>query len=126
MLQAPKPAVQPVPTVPTFQSPSPFAADSPAYYSTSYSAPGRYYTPHRGGLILVLGLLGFLIGCPIFSLMAWVMGTGDLREIQSGRMDPSGEGLTRAGQILGMIVAIPCILVAVLVLFFILVAAVNG
>jgi hypothetical protein len=123
MLQAPKTAATPAPTVPTFQSPSPFAANSPAFAAPVH---GRYYTPHRGGLILVLGLLGFLIGCPIFSLMAWVMGTGDLREIHSGRMDPSGEGLTRAGQILGMIVAIPCILFSVIVLFIIVVAAANG
>ena len=122
MLQAPKTAATPAPSVPTFQSPSPFAANSPVH---SAPAPTRYYTPHRGGLILVLGLLGFL-SCPIFSLMAWVMGSGDLREIHSGRMDPSGEGLTRAGQILGMIVAIPCILFSVIVLFIVLVAAVNG
>jgi len=106
---------------PTFQPPSPFAPPSPLVNSATH-----YQIPHRGGLILVLGLLGFVVGCPIFSLMAWVMGSGDLREIRSGRMDPSGEGLTRAGQILGMLLAIPWILVAVIVLLVILVAAVNG
>ncbi len=110
------PRPQPAPTpLPTFQAPSPFATNL-----------ARYQTPHRGGLILVLGLLGFVVGCPIFSLMAWVMGSGDLREIRSGRMDPSGEGLTRAGQILGMLIAIPSIVIAVIVLFVIVVAAVHG
>jgi hypothetical protein len=53
--------------------------------------------------------------------MAWVMGSSDLREMRSGRMDPSGMGLTQAGQILGMIYAIFWILGFVLLLFFILV-----
>jgi hypothetical protein len=52
--------------------------------------------------------------------MAWVMGSSDLREMRSGRMDPSGMGLTQAGQILGMIYAIFWILGFVLLLFFIL------
>jgi len=46
--------------------------------------------PHRGSVILVLGII------------AWVMGNGDLREMDAGRMDPSGRGLTDAGRILGM------------------------
>ena len=54
--------------------------------------------PHRGVLILVLSLLGFP-----FSIAAWVMGKGDLSEMDQGRMDPSGRGLTQAGMILGMI-----------------------
>ena len=121
-----RPAPEPIRTpvvppayTPTFQAPSPFApsATGPA---------NRYLVPHRGGLILVLGLLGFIVGCPIFSLMAWVMGSGDLREIRSGRMDPSGEALTRAGQILGMLVAIPSIVIAALALVEIVIAAANG
>jgi hypothetical protein len=109
--------IQP-PPAPVFQAPSPFSVGS---------NPARLFlVPHRGGLILVLGLLGFVVGCPIFSLMAWVMGSGDLREIQSGRMDPSGESLTRAGQILGMLLSIPWILGAVIVLFVIVAAAVSG
>jgi hypothetical protein len=116
--QVPAPAPAPVPA-PTFHAASPFAAGQAGQ-------PARYFIPHRGGLILVLGLLGFVVGCPIFSLMAWVMGSGDLREIRSGRMDPSGEQLTRAGQILGMVVAIPCIVLSALVLVVMVIAAVNG
>ena len=58
---------------------------------------------HRGATILVLGILSWLL-CPIvLGIMAWVMGNGDLREMDAGRMDPSGRGLTEAGRILGMI-----------------------
>jgi len=31
------------------------------------------------------------------------MGSGDLKEMAEGRMDPVGEGLTKAGKILGII-----------------------
>ena len=58
--------------------------------------------PHRGVLILVLGILG-IVCCFICGIIAWVMGNGDLREMDAGRMDPSGRGLTQAGKICGMI-----------------------
>jgi hypothetical protein len=59
--------------------------------------------PHRGAVIPVFGILSWLL-CPLaFGIVAWVMGTTDLREMSEGRMDPSGRGLTEAGRILGMI-----------------------
>lgn len=64
----------------------------------------RDAAPHRGALILTLGVLsivccgGFLLG-PI----AWIMGNADISEMQEGRMDPEGEGLTNAGRICGMV-----------------------
>ncbi len=58
--------------------------------------------PHRGTLILVLGILGIVL-CFICGIVAWVMGNADLREMQAGTMDPSGEGLTKAGKICGMV-----------------------
>ncbi len=58
--------------------------------------------PHRGVVILILGILG-IVCCVICGIIAWVMGKNDLREMAAGRMDPSGEGLTKAGKICGMI-----------------------
>jgi len=58
--------------------------------------------PHRGTLVLVLGILG-LVCCIICGIVAWVFGNTDLREMDAGRMDPSGRGLTQAGKILGII-----------------------
>jgi hypothetical protein len=52
-----------------------------------------------------MGLIGWLT-CGLlcfFAIPAWFMGQADLKEIQAGRMDPEGEGLTRAGWILGII-----------------------
>ncbi|MEO8494474.1 MAG: DUF4190 domain-containing protein [Planctomycetota bacterium] len=60
------------------------------------------FRPHRGGLILTLALLG-LFCCQFLSIAAWVMGHADMREINAGRMDPEGRGLTQAGMIIGII-----------------------
>jgi hypothetical protein len=78
--------------------------------------------PHRGVLILVLGILG-LIMCGIFTgIPAWIMGKKDLKAIAAGEMDPAGQGLTKVGYILGIIsVALTAIMVVVGV-----VAAVAG
>lgn len=63
---------------------------------------GQPMRPHRGVLILVLGILG-LVCCFILGIVAWIMGNTDLREMDAGRMDPSGRGLTQAGKICGII-----------------------
>ena len=58
--------------------------------------------PHRGGVVLALGILG-IVCCFICGIIAWVMGNNDLREMDAGRMDPSGRGLTQAGKICGIV-----------------------
>lgn len=58
--------------------------------------------PHRGGMLLAFGILGILC-CIVFGILAWVMGSNDLKEMAAGRMDPSGEGMTKAGKILGIV-----------------------
>ena len=58
--------------------------------------------PHRGTVILVLGILG-IVCCFICGIIAWVMGSNDLKEMSAGRMDSSGQGLTQAGKICGMV-----------------------
>ena len=53
--------------------------------------------------MLVFGILGLII-CPIiFSVLALVWGNADLKEMDAGRMDPSGRGLTNGGRIMGII-----------------------
>ncbi|MCE7972992.1 MAG: DUF4190 domain-containing protein [Leptolyngbya sp. PLA1] len=65
-------------------------------------SPGGMLKPHRGTVILVLGILGLVV-CGICGIVAWVMGNADLREMDAGLMDPAGRGTTQAGKILGMI-----------------------
>ncbi len=61
--------------------------------------------PQRGAVILVLGILSLVIPCigAILGIMAWVMGSGDLREMREGLRDPAGTDLTRAGMICGIV-----------------------
>ena len=71
--------------------------------------------PHRGTLILVLGILGLVLCAPL-GIVAWIMGKGDLREMDAGAMDPTGRSLTNAGKICGLIATILMIVGVVIVL----------
>ena len=77
----------------------------------------RIINAHRGGLVLALGILSWAFGCPVFGVMAWVMGSSDLRDMQRGVLDSRGMGLTQAGQIIGMIHAILSLIVIVFAVF---------
>ena len=59
--------------------------------------------PHRATMILIFGILGLVGICWPLGIVAWVMGNGDLKEMDSGAMDPSGRSMTNAGRICGMI-----------------------
>ena len=80
--------------------------------------------PHRGTLILVLGILS-LVGCGIFTgIPAWIMGKNDLKEMDAATMDPEGRQLTNIGKILGMV---SCILTVVMICgYVILFGALGG
>ena len=85
----------------------------------------RWREPHRGTLILVLGIVGvaggFFACLPIFCCpFAWAMGSTDLAKIRAGTMDYAGYSNTQAGYVLGIVgsllllggVALLCILLA--------------
>ncbi len=64
--------------------------------------------PHRGGLVLALGMMGLIffplcaaIGL-VLSICAWVMGRADLIRMRTGTMDREGESNSRIGMICGM------------------------
>jgi hypothetical protein len=81
----------------------------------------RRLAPHRGGMILAFGILAIVgVGSVVFGPMAWMMGNADLRAMREGYMDPSGEGQTNTGRVLGMISVI-LLVVGVLIgcLFFV-------
>lgn len=99
--------------------------DEPAEDDRPRRRRRRSYEPHRGGLILGLGVASFLL-CGIFTgLPAMIMGGSDLKKMDAGRMDPDGRGLTQAGRILGII---NVVLTVVAVLFYcvIFVVAIAG
>jgi predicted Zn finger-like uncharacterized protein len=77
------------------------------YESEIRSRAGRrraYLQPHRGTLILVLGILSIVVcGCGFLGVVAWAMASKDLGEMRTGRMDREGEATTQAGKICGII-----------------------
>ena len=79
---------------------------------------GEYMQPHRGGKVLIFGILGIAL-CFIFGILAWSMGNKDLAAIDSGRMDPAGRGVTRAGLICGKIGTFVNAAYCVLMIFYI-------
>jgi len=58
--------------------------------------------PHRGTLILVLGILSIVV-CGFLGIPAWIMGKSDLAAMDAGQMDANGRSTTNAGRICGMI-----------------------
>jgi len=87
--------------------------------------PYTMLRPHRGAMILVFGILSWFV-CFIFGIVAWTMGNSDLREMDAGRMDPTGRGLTQAGKLLGMIHIIIVLVSFGLVLLWIILAVILG
>lgn len=85
--------------------------------------PGDHHTPHRGGVVMALGIIGLVIflfelvgyalvgpfAAPlslvglVLSIVAWVKGGSDLRQMSAGTMDPSGHGMTMGGLVCGII-----------------------
>lgn len=82
---------------------SPYAAPMHPQGATRMTSNyGGPLQPDRGAMILTFGILGLVI-CGIFSIVAWIMGSGDLKQIDAGMRDPAGRGMTQAGMILGII-----------------------
>ena len=73
------------------------------------SQPMQPMQPHRAVLILVFSILSWVV-CVIFGIVAWVLANSDLRAMEEGRMDPTGEGMTKAGKIVAMISVIVSII----------------
>lgn len=76
--------------------------------------------PHRGALVLALGILSW-VSCPLFGMFAWILGNADLKRMDVGRMDSAGREVTQVGRILGMIhVLLMLAVFAILVPLFVL------
>ena len=87
------------------------AAMSGGSASNPYAAAGMpggdafrqmYPKPDQSGLVLAFGILSWFI-CPIFGIIAWIMGRNGLKDIAAGLMDPANKGLMQAGYYLGMV-----------------------
>jgi hypothetical protein len=77
------------------------------------------YEPHRGSLIMTLGIISLFFAHLILGPIAWIMANHDLEAMRLGKMDPEGESATNTGRICGMISTILGIIgVVVAVVFF--------
>lgn len=93
----------------------------PGFRSSGNNTYNVTMKPHRGTLVLILGICGIVL-CGLLGIPAWIMGSADIKEMDAGTMDPAGRGTTQAGKILGMIA---CGLMVVGVVIFVI-AAVAG
>jgi hypothetical protein len=80
-----------------------------------YRRRRRDTEPHRGGLVLAMGIISlvslaltFMLGVTVIigiicGIIGWIMGHADLRKMRNNQMDPEGEGMTRGGWICSII-----------------------
>jgi hypothetical protein len=84
------------------------------YFGELQRKQKKMMAPHRGAVVLLLGIFSILccwtfvlaIGSCACGYYAYQMGSYDLREMQAGRMDPSGKAITQVGRIMGLIGAV--------------------
>lgn len=60
--------------------------------------------PHRGGTVLALGILSLVAGIFLvpLGLVAWIIGSRDLKRMNRGELDPAGRSLTQIGLVFGI------------------------
>jgi hypothetical protein len=74
----------------TLPPPNPYPAQQPSASNQAIMA-------------LVLGILGIFCSCGPLSIIAWILGTQELKAIAQGRSPAAGEGISKAAQILGIL-----------------------
>lgn len=115
---------------------------------SSVPGTGEFMRPHRGEVILGLGITslvtifcGWIVGCCcsifgapflivaiVLGIIAGVMGNADLRAIEQGKMNPAGRSNTQIGMYLGIIGCVLSFLsiLAVIGLFIVAMLSNNG
>jgi len=76
------------------------------------------FRPHRGGIVLGLGILGLISALMLLPLgiVAWILGSKELRGMKAGTVDPSGRSVTQVGWAFGIVGTIAWIAVALFTL----------
>ncbi|MBI1902329.1 MAG: DUF4339 domain-containing protein [Planctomycetia bacterium] len=107
---------------------NPYVSPAAAVYASTPMQAATFKAPHRGTLILVLGILS-VTACVFCGPFAWAMGRNDLKEMAAGRMqtDSNGQGLTQAGMIVGMVgTALMIVNLLLIAAYVTLIIAVNA
>lgn len=91
--------------------------------------------PHRGVLVLVLGLTSPLFclvnvcvpcGIPITGIIAGILGIVDLKAMNAGQMDPSGKTQTMVGAISGGLFTLGYVLYFIVAMIFTVLSVIGG
>jgi LSD1 subclass zinc finger protein len=128
--EAPSAVKSSAPPLPAPPIPPPDAEDEPEEdeeddqrpWEGPYGGVRRDCEPHRGPMVLTLGIISTVCGamsvvgwlcCGLavllslpglpLGIVAWVMGSRDLRQMREGTKHPEGQGQTQAGRICGII-----------------------
>lgn len=80
---------------------------------------------NRGTIALVLGIIS-IVCCAFVGPVAWYLGKKELNAIAAGQAPASGEGVAKAGMILGIIGTVLFLFGILWVLFFGGLAVVQG
>jgi hypothetical protein len=59
--------------------------------------------PHRGQMIMILGILSIVVLQIILGPITWIMANGDLKKMDQGIMDPAGRDNTKLGKTCAMV-----------------------
>lgn len=89
-----------------------------------YAAPAQK-SSSKGTTALVLGIIG-IVCCGFLGPVAWILGKQELAAIAAGQSPASGEGVAKAGMILGIIATILLAFGLLWILFFGGMAIVQG
>lgn len=85
------------------------------------------WEPHRGTVILVLGIVGLFTVPFILGPIVWIWANADLRKMDDGLMDPEGKGNTQGGKVCGMIATIlSLVALGFIVLYFLFCCGLCG
>ena len=88
----------------TLPPPNPYPAQQPSASNQAIMA-------------LVMGILGIFCSCGLFSIIAWILGTQELKAIREGRSPATGEGISKAAQVLGILGTLITAAILIWVLF---------
>jgi hypothetical protein len=84
----------------------PISGPRAAEETMSSERPSSRLEPHRGQMMMILGIVSIFVAAPILGPIAWIMANGDLKKMDTGVMDPAGRDSTKIGKICGMIATI--------------------
>ncbi len=85
----------------TSSSGNPYAATNGPGNFAAMRYP-TYPKADQSGLVWAFGILAWFV-CPIFGIVAWVMGRTALQDVAAGLADPANKGLLLFGTYLGMV-----------------------